>query len=86
MIIINTINDHQVSLAGNKETLLEKPKERGVDVRDELLVFHRKYYSANLMALAVVGKGTCHLFALATVWNLVVPLNSLLRRPSKTAQ
>ncbi|KAK2177670.1 hypothetical protein NP493_586g01027 [Ridgeia piscesae] len=54
---------------GNKETLLEKPKERGVDVRDELLVFHRKYYSANLMALAVVGKES-----LDELSDLVVPL------------
>ncbi|KAI0220840.1 Insulin-degrading enzyme [Lamellibrachia satsuma] len=54
---------------GNKQTLLEKPKERGVDVRDELLVFHQKYYSANLMALAVLGKET-----LDELTDLVVPL------------
>lgn len=43
--------------SGNKETLLTLPKEKGVDTRDELLKFHSKYYSSNIMALAVLGKG-----------------------------
>lgn len=40
---------------GSKETLSDIPKETGVDTRAALLEFHRKYYSANLMALCVVG-------------------------------
>lgn len=40
---------------GNLETLWDGPKRRGVDVRDELLDFHRRHYSANVMKLVVLG-------------------------------
>ena len=43
---------------GNKETLDTIPKERGIQVREELLKFHKKWYSANLMSLVVLGQGT----------------------------
>lgn len=42
---------------GNKETLDVIPKEKGINVREELLKFHEKWYSANLMTLAVLGQG-----------------------------
>lgn len=42
---------------GNKQTLHVIPKEKGINVRDELLKFHDAWYSANIMALAVLGKG-----------------------------
>jgi insulysin len=42
--------------SGNKETLGEGPKEAGIDLRAELLSFHEKYYSANVMKLVVLGK------------------------------
>ena len=42
---------------GNKETLMSIPLARGQDVRKELLEFHSKYFSANVMGLAVMGKG-----------------------------
>ena len=41
---------------GNLKTLKEVPIEQGLNIRDELLKFHNKYYSANLMKLVVVGK------------------------------
>ncbi|KAK3874449.1 hypothetical protein Pcinc_020613 [Petrolisthes cinctipes] len=41
---------------GNKETLDTIPKQQGVNVRDALLQFHAKWYSANIMALVVLGK------------------------------
>ncbi|XP_076044547.1 insulin degrading metalloproteinase isoform X2 [Oratosquilla oratoria] len=41
---------------GNKETLDTIPKEEGISVRDSLLQFHEKWYSANIMALSVLGK------------------------------
>lgn len=41
---------------GNKETLLLNPQGKGKDVRDELLKFHEKYYSSNIMALSVIGR------------------------------
>ncbi|XP_053683115.1 insulin-degrading enzyme [Sabethes cyaneus] len=41
---------------GNKKSLLDDPKESGINTRDELIKFHTKWYSANLMHLAVFGK------------------------------
>ena len=41
---------------GNTETLSTIPTKKGMNVRDELLKFHSKYYSANMMSLAIVGK------------------------------
>ncbi len=44
-------------MAGNKETLDVIPKSKGIVVRDKLLDFHNTLYSANIMCLAVLGKG-----------------------------
>ena len=41
---------------GNLETLKENPAKLGLNIRDELLKFHNKYYSANIMKLVVLGK------------------------------
>ncbi|KAL8489554.1 hypothetical protein ACS0TY_025459 [Phlomoides rotata] len=41
---------------GNWETLEIRPKERGVDTRQELLQFYKEYYSANLMHLVIYSK------------------------------
>ncbi|CAH1259207.1 IDE [Branchiostoma lanceolatum] len=41
---------------GNKYTLSERPAELNMDVREELLKYHSTYYSANVMALSVLGK------------------------------
>ncbi|CAO3651050.1 unnamed protein product [Cunninghamella echinulata] len=41
---------------GNLETLMETPKKLGLDIREELLKFHKKYYSANIMKLCVLGQ------------------------------
>lgn len=50
--------DHAYSKfgSGNKTTLSEIPKSKNIDVREELLKFHKKWYSANIMCLAVIGK------------------------------
>lgn len=42
---------------GNRETLDIIPKRKGISVREKLLEFHENYYSANIMALCVLGKG-----------------------------
>ena len=42
---------------GNTETLKEMPLKEGIDVREALLEFHKKWYSANIMSLVVLGKG-----------------------------
>lgn len=41
---------------GSKATLFTAPKEVGIDVRKELFQFHEKWYSSNMMCLAVLGK------------------------------
>ncbi|XP_033214183.1 insulin-degrading enzyme isoform X2 [Belonocnema kinseyi] len=41
---------------GSKDTLDIIPKQKNMDVRQELLNFHNKWYSANIMALSVLGK------------------------------
>ena len=40
---------------GNKETLLDETKRRGIDLRNELIDFYHSYYSANQMTLAVIA-------------------------------
>lgn len=41
---------------GSKKTLEEIPKEKGFNVREELLKFHSHWYSSNIMSLAILGK------------------------------
>lgn len=41
---------------GNLTTLWDEPRSRGVDIRQELLKFHDKYYSANMMKLVIIGR------------------------------
>ncbi|CAF0723441.1 unnamed protein product [Adineta steineri] len=40
---------------GNSETLRVTPKQRGVDIRQVLLDFHKAQYSSNRMSLAILG-------------------------------
>lgn len=42
---------------GNLTTLKENPAKEGIDVREELISFYHKYYSANIMKLVIVGRG-----------------------------
>jgi len=53
-------SDHPFSKfdIGNRETLDTIPKQKGINVRNKLLEFYEKYYSANIMSLCVCGKGT----------------------------
>ncbi|XP_026471826.1 insulin-degrading enzyme-like [Ctenocephalides felis] len=41
---------------GNKQTLMDGPKQKGINVRDELLKFHNRWYSSNIMTLSILGK------------------------------
>jgi hypothetical protein len=54
--MIRTIIQYNIIL-GNLETLDTGLKEKGLDIRDELLRFYSENYSANLMQLTVYGKG-----------------------------
>lgn len=40
---------------GNKKTLLEDAREKGIEPRESLLRFHKKWYSSNIMSLCIVG-------------------------------
>lgn len=64
-------SDHPFSKfgTGNRETLDVIPKQMGINVRDRLLEFHEKYYSANIMSLCILGKET-----LDKLENMVVNL------------
>lgn len=50
--------------SGSKATLCEIPKQKNIEVRDELLKFHKQWYSANIMSLAVIGKGDARNYVL----------------------
>eukprot|EP00339_Tiarina_fusa_P025559 CAMPEP_0116996806 /NCGR_PEP_ID=MMETSP0472-20121206/483_1 /TAXON_ID=693140 ORGANISM="Tiarina fusus, Strain LIS" /NCGR_SAMPLE_ID=MMETSP0472 /ASSEMBLY_ACC=CAM_ASM_000603 /LENGTH=1123 /DNA_ID=CAMNT_0004695537 /DNA_START=168 /DNA_END=3539 /DNA_ORIENTATION=- len=51
----NSAHPHSKFFTGNKATLLDNTKREGLDLRNELITFYNKYYSANQMTLAVVG-------------------------------
>ena len=40
----------------HRETLLLNPAKQGFDVRDKLLEFYARYYSADQMTLCIAGK------------------------------
>ena len=50
--------DHPYSKfgTGNLDTLKTEPEKLGLSVREELLRFHTKYYSSNLMSLVLLGR------------------------------
>ncbi|XP_013144046.1 PREDICTED: insulin-degrading enzyme [Papilio polytes] len=58
---------------GNKQTLEVIPKQKGIDVRKELLKFHHTWYSANIMTFVVVGKES-----LDELEAMIVPLFSAI--------
>jgi len=49
--------DHPFSkfFTGNRYTLVDQTKAMNIDLREQLIQFYRRYYSANQMTLAVVG-------------------------------
>ncbi|XP_041968521.1 insulin-degrading enzyme [Aricia agestis] len=65
---------------GNRDTLETIPKQKGIDVRKELLKFHQKWYSANIMTLVVFGKES-----LDELEEMVVKLFSPVEDKSVTA-
>uniref|UniRef100_A0A8C4JAA5 Insulin-degrading enzyme n=1 Tax=Dromaius novaehollandiae TaxID=8790 RepID=A0A8C4JAA5_DRONO len=63
---------------GNKLTLETRPTKEGIDVRQELLKFHSTYYSSNLMAICVLGRGENPEFYSKHYWDLVCWVNTLV--------
>ena len=41
---------------GDQRSLVERPAEAGIDVREALVRFHREHYSANLMTAVLLGQ------------------------------
>uniref|UniRef100_A0A6T8KCF8 Peptidase M16 N-terminal domain-containing protein n=1 Tax=Hemiselmis andersenii TaxID=464988 RepID=A0A6T8KCF8_HEMAN len=63
---------------GNKYTLEQNTKEMKIDLREELLAFHDKYYSANIMTLCVLGRED-----LDTLQQMVVSKFSAVRNTDR---
>lgn len=60
-------HDYAKFNVGNKKTLKEDPEANGIDVRERLLEFYSKHYSANVMCLCVLGKNSLdELYAMIT--------------------
>jgi len=55
IVLIQLSFEHLLKLLGNRETLWTLPRQRGVNMSVELDKFFQKYYSANIMRLAVLG-------------------------------
>lgn len=51
----NKDHPHSKFFTGNKKTLLEETKRKGLDLRQALIDFYSRYYSADQMTLAIVG-------------------------------
>ncbi|KAG7356829.1 insulin-degrading protein [Nitzschia inconspicua] len=51
----NMEHPHSKFFTGNKKTLLEETKRKGLDLRQALIDFYSRYYSADQMTLAIVG-------------------------------
>lgn len=54
--LCNPLHPYNKFGTGNKKTLLEDPKHSKINIREELMKFHSKWYSANIMSLAVFGR------------------------------
>lgn len=68
----NTHHPYSKFGTGNKQTLDIIPKQKGINVRERLLEFHEKYYSANIMSLCVLGEGkTLIYFQLREVYRIL---------------
>jgi insulysin len=51
----NPDHPHSKFFTGNKQTLAVDTRDAGLNLREQLIEFYGKYYSANQMTLAVVG-------------------------------
>eukprot|EP00536_Pseudo-nitzschia_multiseries_P003629 jgi/Psemu1/186282/e_gw1.57.67.1 len=51
----NKDHPHSKFFTGNKKTLLDDTKKKGIVLRQALIEFYEKYYSADQMTLAIVG-------------------------------
>ncbi|CAG2168148.1 unnamed protein product [Oppiella nova] len=73
-------HDYSKFQMANNESLKEIPYAKGIDVRQELLSFHERWYSANIMSLVVLGKE-----CIQELQELVIPMFSGIRNNSAIA-
>ncbi|CAG2165740.1 unnamed protein product, partial [Oppiella nova] len=73
-------HDYNKFAIGCMETLKEIPLKNNINVRKELLSFHERWYSANIMSLVVLGKES-----IKELQELVVPLFSQIKNNSAIA-
>ncbi|CAI5945149.1 unnamed protein product [Closterium sp. NIES-64] len=66
---------------GSLETLKEVPEASGRDIRQELVAFYEKYYSANLMHLVVYGKDSLSSLRAMVESRFALIPNKALRQP-----
>ena len=45
-----------IDICSDLKHLLDEPKANGIDIRAELIAFHKKYYSASIMTGCIVGR------------------------------
>lgn len=50
-------HDYAKFTTGNKNTLFNNLKTNSMNVRDELVKFYERFYSSNIMAVTILGKG-----------------------------
>jgi insulysin len=67
---------------GDITTLKDVPLEKGIDVRKALVEFHAKYYSSNIMKLAVIGKESLDELQAMVLENFSAVQNKGLQRPT----
>ncbi|GJJ71266.1 insulysin [Entomortierella parvispora] len=69
---------------GNLETLQDAPGREGLDVRDELIKFHAKYYSANIMKLVILGREPLDQLAAWAIEKFSDVKNLAIKPPANT--
>ncbi|RHZ61218.1 hypothetical protein Glove_349g94 [Diversispora epigaea] len=72
-VLSNPRHPYSRFASGNLMTLRDDPIKQGIDVRDELLKWYDRYYSANYMKLCVLG---CESLDQLTQWVVVSRLDS----------
>ncbi|CAG2101369.1 unnamed protein product, partial [Medioppia subpectinata] len=70
-------HDYNKFSIGNIESLKEIPLKNGTNVRQELISFHDRWYSANIMSLVVLGKES-----IKELEEIVIPLFSVIKHKS----
>uniref|UniRef100_A0A0R3WFR8 Peptidase_M16 domain-containing protein n=1 Tax=Taenia asiatica TaxID=60517 RepID=A0A0R3WFR8_TAEAS len=80
-------HDYAKFTTGNKDTLFNNLKAKSRNVRDELVRFYERFYSSNVMAVTILGKGMIFstlepylmAFRSSSIWNMPCTFFFLIR-------